>query len=416
MMIENIRLAFQGIFSHKLRSFLTMLGVIIGIASIIAIVSTIQGTNEQIMQNLIGAGNNAVTISLRQGDGEYYMDSGLPAGVSPVTEEQKESIRKLPQAADATFYVTRSYVDGITSVNASLSSGRAMGIDTHYLSTCGYEVYSGRPFTENDYKAFHKVLLLDETAAGILFPDENPIGKIVEVRTEPFTVVGLIRKADKFQPVIESYEDYVTYTQEAYGMALMPDASWPIVFLYDEPENCSVRAKRTEDMSSVGRDAENIMNQSVTGTGDISYRAEDLLEKARNKQELSASTNNLLIWVASIALLVGGIGVMNIMLVSVTERTSEIGLKKAIGARKRTILFQFLTESAVLTSMGGVIGVAVGIILSQVISRVTATPVSISVPAIILSVAFSMLIGIVFGILPSIKAANLNPIDALRSE
>ena len=107
---------------------------------------------------------------------------------------------------------------------------------------------------------------------------------------------------------------------------------------------------------------------------------------------------------------------MNIMLVSVTERTSEIGLKKAIGARKRTILFQFLTESAVLTSMGGVIGVAVGIILSQVISRVTATPVSISVPAIILSVAFSMLIGIVFGILPSIKAANLNPIDALRSE
>ena len=208
----------------------------------------------------------------------------------------------------------------------------------------------------------------------------------------------------------------MTYTQEAYGMVLMPDASWPIVFLYDEPENCSVRAVRTEDMSSVGRDAESIMNESVAGGGDISYHAEDLLEKARNKQELSASTNNLLIWVASIALLVGGIGVMNIMLVSVTERTSEIGLKKAIGARKRTILFQFLTESAVLTSMGGVIGVAVGIILSQVISRVTATPVSISVPAIILSVAFSMLIGIVFGILPSIKAANLNPIDALRSE
>ena len=265
MMIENIRLAFQGIFSHKLRSFLTMLGVIIGIASIIAIVSTIQGTNEQIMQNLIGAGNNAVTISLRQGDGEYYMDSGLPTGVTPVTDEQKESIRKIPAAADATFYVTRSYVDGITSVNASLSSGRALGIDTHYLSTCGYEVYSGRPFTENDYKMFHKVLLLDETAAGILFPDENPIGKIVEVRSEPFTVVGLIRKADKFQPVIESYEDYVTYTQEAYGMVLMPDASWPIVFLYDEPENCSVRAVRTEDMSSVGRDAESIMNESVAG-------------------------------------------------------------------------------------------------------------------------------------------------------
>ena len=415
-MIENIRLAFQGIFSHKLRSFLTMLGVIIGIASIIAIVSTIQGTNEQIMQNLIGAGNNAVTISLMQGDGEYYMDAGVPAGITPVSEEQKEAIRKLSKAADATFYLTRSYVDGVSSANASLSSARALGIDSHYLSTCGYEVYEGRPFVESDYACFHKVLLLDETASGILFPDEDPIGKIVEVRSEPFTVVGLIRKADKFQPVIESYEDYMTYTQEEYGMLLMPDASWPIVFLYDEPENCSVRAVRTEDMSSVGRDAESIMNQSVNGSNDISYHAEDLLEKAKNRQELSASTNNLLIWVASIALLVGGIGVMNIMLVSVTERTSEIGLKKAIGARKKTILLQFLTESAVLTSMGGVIGVVVGIILSQVISRMTETPVSISVPAIILSVAFSMLIGIIFGILPSIKAANLNPIDALRSE
>ena len=414
-MLENVRLAFQGIFSHKLRSFLTMLGVIIGIASIIAIVSTIQGTNEQIMENLIGAGNNTVTVSLRQGDSAYYMDSGLPAGVKVVSEEQKTAIRSLEKAADASFYLERTYVDGVSSGKKTLGSGRALGIDTHYLSTCGYEVYSGRPFVMNDYEKFHKVLLLDETAAGILFPDENPVGRIVEVRSEPFTVVGLIRKAEKFQPVIESYEDYMTYTQEEYGMILMPDASWPIIFMYDEPENCVVRAKKTEDMSSVGRDAESIMNQSVNND-DVSYHAEDLLEKARNKQELSASTNNLLIWVASIALLVGGIGVMNIMLVSVTERTSEIGLKKAIGARKKTILLQFLTESAVLTSMGGVIGVIVGIILAQIISRMTETPVAISVPAIILSVTFSMMIGLIFGILPSIKAANLNPIDALRSE
>ena len=141
-----------------------------------------------------------------------------------------------------------------------------------------------------------------------------------------------------------------------------------------------------------------------------------MLEKARNQQELSASTNNLLLWVASISLLVGGIGVMNIMLVSVTERTSEIGLKKAVGARKRKILAQFLTESAVLTSCGGMIGVLVGIILSQIIARMSETRAAISVPAIIGSVAFSMLIGIVFGLLPSVKASNLNPIDALRRE
>jgi putative ABC transport system permease protein len=167
----------------------------------------------------------------------------------------------------------------------------------------------------------------------------------------------------------------------------------------------------------VGREVQEIMNRAITSPdGQFSYKAEDLLEKAREKQELSASTNNLLIWVASIALLVGGIGVMNIMLVSVTERTAEIGLKKALGARKRRILIQFLTESAVLTSIGGVIGVIAGIVLAQVISRVTETPAAISVPVSILSVAFSMVIGIVFGIIPSMKAANLNPIEALRHE
>ena len=133
-------------------------------------------------------------------------------------------------------------------------------------------------------------------------------------------------------------------------------------------------------------------------------------------QKLSAATNNQLIWIASISLLVGGIGVMNIMLVSVTERTSEIGLKKAIGARKNTILGQFLTEAAVLTSMGGILGVAAGIIMAQVISRISGVTVAISVPAAVIAVLFSMLIGIVFGLLPSIKAANLNPIDALRRE
>ena len=197
----------------------------------------------------------------------------------------------------------------------------------------------------------------------------------------------------------------------------MPDACWSIVFFYDEPQNAVVRTTKAEDMTHVGREAAEIMGRSVVSSdGDFAYKAEDLLERARNQQELGASTNNLLIWVASISLLVGGIGVMNIMLVSVTERTSEIGLKKAVGARKRKILTQFLTESAVLTSCGGVLGVIVGIILAQVIARMSGTPVAISIPAIIGSVAFSMLIGIVFGLLPSIKAANLNPIDALRRE
>jgi putative ABC transport system permease protein len=148
----------------------------------------------------------------------------------------------------------------------------------------------------------------------------------------------------------------------------------------------------------------------------VKYKRENTLEKVKALQDISNSTSQQLIWVASISLLVGGIGVMNIMLVSVTERTREIGLKKALGARKKVILGQFLTEAAVLTSIGGIIGVGAGIGLSYFISNVASVPVAISVPAIIVSVGFSMVIGIVFGLLPSVKAANLNPIDALRYE
>ena len=419
-MSENIRLALKGIWSHRLRSFLTMLGVIIGIASIIAIVSTIKGTNEQIMQNLIGAGNNNVTISLRQGDSEYWMDAGLPSNVIPVTDSQIKEIHELSSVADASFYHKRKYASEIKAGVNSLAGGSLFGVDSHYLSTVGYVVYKGRPFVESDYDRFHKVALLDEKAAELLFPGKDPVGKTVELLGEPFIVVGLIKKADNFQPVIETLQDYETYTREEYGMVLIPDADWPILYNYDEPQDCVARAVSTEKMSEVGRQIEQIMKKSVgsSGSGEdaISYKAEDLLEKARNKQELANSTNSLLIWIASIALLVGGIGVMNIMLVSVTERTNEIGLKKALGARNSRILAQFLTEAVVLTSLGGVIGVISGIILAEVISKAAGTPVAISIPAIILSVLFSMAIGVIFGFLPSVQAANLNPIDALRRE
>ena len=419
MMGENIRLAFKGIWSHKLRSVLTMLGVIIGIASIIAIISTIKGTNEQIMQNLIGAGNNNVNVQLYQGDQEFYMEAGAPDNVSPISQEQIDEIMQIDAVADASFYNQRTYVDNITAGVNTLSSGGIRGIDMHYLSTVGLVVYKGRPFMNSDYKYFRKITLLDETAANILFPGKDPIGQVLEIQGEPFIVVGLVQKADSFQPVIENLQDYETYTSEESGQLLIPDAVWSVVYNYDEPQNCVVRAASTEQMSTVGKAVEKVMQKSVTGSRDndsVKYQAEDLMEKARNKQELANSTSSLLIWIALISLLVGGIGVMNIMLVSVTERTSEIGLKKALGARNNRILVQFLTEAVVLTGMGGIIGVISGIILAAVISHVAGTPMAISVPWIFISVLVSMGIGVVFGLLPSVNAARLNPIDALRRE
>lgn len=419
-MSENFRFAIQGIWAHKMRSFLTMLGVIIGIASIIAIVSTIQGTNRQIMDNLVGAGNNCVTVSLWQGDSSYYFGNGNPEGVYPVTEEVSKQIGEIEHVEKYSFYNIRQWMDNVRRGKKSLSSGSAVGADRNYMSTNGYIVYRGRGFVDMDYEKFRRVVILDEVASTALFPGEDPVGKTIEIRNIPFTVIGLYRKAEAFKPVIETIQDYYTYNQSQNGSVILPDACWPILFDFDEPQNCMIRTASTEDMSRAGTEAAQIMNNLIKSSSSedsaFAYKAEDVLETARKQQELNASTNSLLVWVASIALLVGGIGVMNIMLVSVTERTSEIGLKKALGARKRNILLQFLTESAVLTSIGGILGVIGGIILSQVISRMSGAPVSISIPTIILGVAFSMLIGIIFGLLPSMQAANMNPIEALRRE
>ena len=198
-------------------------------------------------------------------------------------------------------------------------------------------------------------------------------------------------------------------------MVLMPSATWPVVYQYDEPQQVAVKAPSPEEMSAAGKKTAEILNASVMSlTGNIEYKAKDMMEKAKGLQQISESTNRQLLWIASISLLVGGIGVMNIMLVSVTERTGEIGLKKAIGANKRRILGQFLTEASVLTSIGGILGVFGGIALAAIIAKMSGTPMVISVPAAVGAVIFSTVIGIVFGLLPSIKAANLSPIEALR--
>ena len=213
-------------------------------------------------------------------------------------------------------------------------------------------------------------------------------------------------------------EDYYRYmSDDQSGKIIIPDQVWPVIYQYDEPQNLVVRAKSTDDMTAAGEKAADILNAMLTVSDDtVKYKGEDLLEQATQIQEISNSTNQQLIWIASISLLVGGIGVMNIMLVSVTERTGEIGLKKALGARKRRILTQFLTEAAVLTLLGGIIGVLGGIALAYIISKVSAVPVAISGVSIVIAVLFSTLIGIIFGLIPSVKAANMNPIEALRHE
>ena len=413
-MIENIRLSFQGIWSHKMRSFLTMLGIIIGIASIISIVSTIKGTNEQIKKNLIGSGTNTVQIQLYQGDYQYEMlYNGLPDGIPVRDETTMEKIKSVKNVEDAAFYTSRSdYNNSVYYGNNGISGSQVFGVDNSYFTTNGLVLKSGRTFVDSDFTDFHATAIIDADTADSLFDGENPIGKTIEISSIPFTVVGVVDEDSKFEPVINSIDEYYTYySNSSASRIFVPSSMWPALYSFDEPQNVAIRVSNTEAMTDAGKAVAEIMNTNVTNS-EIKY----LLKQAQDLQDLSSSTNSQLIWIASISLLVGGIGVMNIMLVSVTERTREIGLKKAIGAKKSRILWQFLTEAAVLTSLGGIVGVGAGIGLAAIISRVTSAPVAISVPSIIIAVVFSMVIGIIFGLLPSFKAANLNPIDALRHE
>ena len=415
-MLENIHLAFEGIWSHKLRSILTMLGIIIGIAAIITIVSTIKGPNEQIKENLIGAGNNVVSVQLNQNGNEYDLSwSPLPDTVRVISEETRQALEDINGAEEVSLYYSRSYTDGFFYLDTPFN-GNVLGVDRHYFSTYGMQIRAGRGFTEKDYTEFRKVALVDSTAAKSLFSGVDPVGREIEFGSDVYTVVGVIGPAEEFTPTINSLNDYYLYANDGSGSIYFPDSLWPALYQFDEPQSVAIKVKNTDVMASVGKKAADLLTGSQiigTDTG-FDYRSADMLEQAQQLQNMSKSTNTQLVWIASISLLVGGIGVMNIMLVSVTERTSEIGLKKALGAKKKRILLQFLTEAAVLTSIGGIIGVLTGIGLAELISGLMQIPVAISAPAIIIAVVFSTLIGVIFGLLPATKAANLNPIDALR--
>ncbi len=419
-MLENIRLAFQGVWSHKLRSMLTMLGIIIGIASIISIVSTIQGTNEQIKQNLIGGGNNTVDIELYRADEKIQVSDyeQAPSGVPTITDDILQEIKDVDGVESAAAYYSRSYADSIYYNNNSLQGAQVLGVDNNYFSTTGYVVRTGRTFREEDYKEFHKVVILDQSAATSLFQEESPLGKTIEINKEPFTVIGIAQKLEEFEPTINSFEEYNNYKgNESLGVVYIPSACWCIPYQYDEPQNVVVRASSTETMTKVGQKSADILNGYMNvKEDDVKYKATDVLELAAADPEFQCHDEHA----ADLDCKYFSSGRRHRRYehhAGIGNRTnSEIGLKKAIGAKK--------TQHPDAVSDGG--GGADQSWRNYRSDRrkysgtghpkVSGTPVAISIPAILISVAFSMVIGIVFGLLPSVQAANLDPIDALRHE
>ena len=433
-MLENIRLSFQGIWAHKMRSLLTMLGIIIGIAAIIAIVSTIKGTSEQIKENLVGSGNNIVNVKLYQGEWTYTSgDSSTPENMPMVTDDIKNEILAVDEVTAVASYRYGALYEGINSGTKDLGNAPVYGVDKDYFRVMGYTVQTGRLFEDQDWTNYTKGVILDTVAANTLFASENPIGKTLEIKGEPFIIVGVVEQIDGFTPKVTNMNDWYTYYgNTSSGQVFITDVNWPLIFSFDEPYNLVVKPAGTDAMTNAGKKTADIMNSYMPATSSenvseggtdedsssssFKYKSEDLLETAKAMQEVSASTSQQLIWIASISLLVGGIGVMNIMMVSVTERTREIGTRKALGAPASAIRMQFITESVILCLIGGFIGIVLGLALGTVLSNVVGYAAKPSIAAILIAVGFSMAIGVFFGYYPANKAAKLDPIEALRYE
>lgn len=416
-MLENIRLSLKGILSHKMRSVLTMLGIIIGISSIIIIVSIIQGTSDMLKQSMVGSSDNTISIDLYSKEDIYSpydtSYSGKVDGIAELSSDSIEEVKALDTVVTATPVYSKQY-SLTTSYNGTNSDGSVYGIEKDYFSVVDLTLKSGRLFTERDYTNRSNVAVISQTRASELFGTEEPLGKTITVGKEMFIVVGVVTRNVDYSD-INSLSDYNTKIGSSSGGVYIPSTAWSLVAGYDDIQSLVVKIASVDDTVAVGTAAASILNSYLTNEN-YEYKSGTLNEDAAYLEQITMVISILLIGIASISLLVGGIGVMNIMLVSVTERTREIGLKKALGAKRRVILSQFLTEAVVLTSLGGVFGVLIGIGISYLVGMIISMPISISITSIAISVAFSMGVGIIFGLVPSIRASKLDPIEALRYE
>lgn len=412
---ESLKIAIKCIKANWMRSVLTMLGIIIGITSVIMIVGAGTGVRDYIVGLIEDMGSNAVLVSC---DTTQATDSDY------ITLEDVDNIKTKVSGVERCSPMLMGFGNATIDKTATEATVMMVGVNSDVqfamTNTCEY----GRFFTDEEYAANAPYAVMGIESAKNVFGYEDATGESITVTSSGKSMkikvcgvanidsltsslggggnIGQMFQNGSDKPVIALFMPCTTLTQITGASANL--------------SNVFVIAKEGADYDAVGNATVNYLKAAHGNYSNGMYTAQNMATYIEIVDIIMKVLTIFIAGVGAISLLVGGIGVMNIMLVSVTERTSEIGLKKAIGARKRRILFQFLTEAAVLTSIGGLLGVLGGIIMAQVISRVSQTPVAISIPAIIFSVVFSMVIGIVFGLLPSVKAANLNPIDALRRE
>ena len=394
--VEAFKMSVQAIMAHKMRSLLTMLGIIIGIASVVSVVALGNGSEKKILADISAMGTNTISIFPGRGFGDRR--SGR---IKTLTIDDAKVIAKQSYVASATPQTTSGGT--LTYRNTDLTAS-LYGVGEQYFDVLGLKLESGRLFDESDVKEDAQVVVIDQNTKNKLFgEDTDPLGKTILFRKRPLTVIGVMQKEENSfgnSDVLMLWSPYTTVMHQITG----------------ESHTNSITVKIKDDANTqVAEKGLTELLKTRHGTEDFFMNNSDSI-----KQMVETTTGTMKLLISSIALIslvVGGIGVMNIMLVSVTERTKEIGVRMAIGARRNNILQQFLIEAVLICIIGGLVGVGLSTAISLVFNHfVTEFPMEISIGSVIGAVVCSKAIGVAFGFMPANKASKLNPIDALSKD
>jgi putative ABC transport system permease protein len=395
-LMENFRMAFSSILAHKLRSILTMLGIIIGVGSVILVVAIGQG-GEQALKAQIAGSSNTIEVYYQPSEEELKANPNAML-VDPFTQEDVEALKGIPEVKQVVASTTSSYQ---TRYREETIDATVYGINAAYMDVNQLNIDKGRLFTEADFLGGRRVAIISDQLAKDLFKSQNPIGEVVWVSNQPFEIIGILEKPTGIFAfgMSEIYTPWTAY-RNAFGQTNYTQVT--------------LEAVSADEIKAAGEKAEQLLND-MHQTED-SYQVVNFEEIAESIGQITRIMTMIIGSIAGISLVVGGIGVMNIMLVSVTERTREIGIRKALGATRSQILLQFLIESMTLTLIGGTLGILLGAGIASIISIFAGWPSLVSWQVVVGGLLFSMFIGILFGLLPANKAARLDPIESLRYE